>query len=218
MRVNLSKMLPAALAAALAVAVAVVAVSFASSTSSSAPPTRVPAASPVSIRAQTAAFGALRGPAASPDDLPFGLRAQLSAPDQDVGVSLLDVHAVHAGGREFYVGAGDQGLCIFLDDGGSVCSPNIESLKRNGLSFSVVPPAPGRVSPDMNIIGPGTITTYGIAPDGVASIDALTSDGRVVSADLSQGAYVINSAKPVTKMSFHSANATWQTVPGGADG
>jgi hypothetical protein len=167
-----------------------------------------------------ALFGALRAPAVDPTRVAPVVRSQLATAEvaREFGLALGSVRRVGTSDHPFYLVPGSRGLCLFLDDGTSVCSANLDALKRNGLSFSMVPAPSGRITDGMNTIGSGTITTYGIAPDGVASIDALTSDGQDVPAMMGLGAYTLQTDHPITTMSLHSAKATWQTVPGGANG
>lgn len=174
------------------------------------------AATPMPAAALTASFSVLRAPIADPSAVPETVRDQLGT-DGEVrtyGVDLSTVHIAEPGGHQIYVAPGTRGLCVLLRAGGGVCSGNFAALVHAGLSFSVVPTPSGPISSNGSTIGSGLITTYGLAPDGVTSVEGVTADGRHVPAAMNLGAYVLRSDSPVARLRFHTARATWQTTPG----
>ena len=152
---------------------------------------------------QARVFGVLRRPAAT--SVPAEVRAQFvpGAPGlSNVGADLAQARSVTAGGRTFYVVPGSKGICLVLPDGGSVCSADLPAVARNGLSVSVVPPAPGPVKDMGSTIGPGTIVTYGLAPDDVTDVVGTQEAGASVKAQTHDNAYILESDGPLITATF----------------
>ncbi|MCW2985263.1 MAG: hypothetical protein JWR63_2833 [Conexibacter sp.] len=162
---------------------------------------------------QAQAFGDLRKPAAA--SVSSAVREQIATgPDvvRAYGLDLAQVRSVGAGGRSFYLAPARNGLCLFLEDGTSVCNGHLGDVTRYGISVAVVPPGSGPAGPNMKSpIGPGDITTFGVVPDGVTQVVGSTTSGKDVDATINGNAYVLVTDAPVLKTTFRSVSSSWTT-------
>jgi hypothetical protein len=164
--------------------------------------------------ALTSMFGALRTPAASVADIPSVVQGQFtrSDPIRRFGIDLADLHTVGPPDHQFYVGSGPGGLCVILPDpdGSSFCTADLAGLRKLGVEMQEVPPSTGAGTDDVRPIDPGaSIVTYGIAPDGVTSVQGQTSSGNTANTALANNAYVLVTKTPVWRLTFHTSSGSW---------
>lgn len=200
--------------AVLAILLVAVAGGTAALGSSPAPvvPSTPPVAQAVPAGALTSMFGALRTPAASVADISPAIQQQftVSGPVQRFGIALSNLHAVGPSDHRFYVGSGPGGLCVFIPDGSNFCTADLDGLRKLGVEMSDVPPSTGAGTDDMKPIDPGaSVITYGIAPDGVTSVEGQTPTGDTATTPLVNNAYVLTTSTPVRHITFHTISSSW---------
>jgi hypothetical protein len=209
-----SRPMSAAIAASVA-ALAVAGVARAGFSDAGAPSAGVKDVTPVafvplaSVPAEQAnLFGALRQPAAAA--IPAAVRAQFvsGAPGiATVGADVAQARSVSAGGRSFYVVPGSKGICLVLEDGVSACSDDLAAVARNGLSVAEIPPASGPVKGMDDPVGPGTVITYGLVPDGTTGVAAAVKGGDAPKAEMTGNAYVIETDAPLVSATLEQATS-----------
>jgi hypothetical protein len=110
------------------------------------------------------------------------------------------VHARSVAGHDLYVAPMTDGLCVFIKDGSSVCSRDLDQIGENGLWLAVVPPVPGRIdpaNPPTGLVGSGVTTIYGVVPDGVHAVVVTTATGGHVTSSVEDNAFVVVTDRPV---------------------
>jgi hypothetical protein len=115
------------------------------------------------------------------------------------------VHGRSVAGRDLYVAPMTDGLCVFIMDGSSVCSRDLDQIAKNGLWLAVVPPVPGRIdpaNPPTDLVGPGVTTISGVAPDGVQAVVATTVTGGHLTSSVEDNAFVVVADPPVVSISL----------------
>jgi hypothetical protein len=209
MRIKSKPVFAALLAALLALAVGGVA-SAAALLDDGAPDVKANDVTPVAIAPlvavpaeQARLFDVLRQPAATA--VPAEVRAQFANGGPGVsavGADIAQARSVTVGGRSFYIVPGSKGICLVLPDGGNACTDDLGKVARTGLALAVVPPAPGPVKDMNDPVGPGTVVTYGLVPDGITGVAATAESGGSVKAEINGNAYVIKSDSPLVSGSF----------------
>lgn len=145
-------------------------------------------------------FGTLRrSPARSiPGDMSRAI-ALMPSLHAKIAVDPSEVRRSDVASHTMYLAPIEDGLCIFIADGSSVCSQHLEAIAKSGLALELVPPIPGRIDPvnppEQPAVGP--VTVYGVAPDGIASVEATTATGEIVTSPVADNAFVIVTDRPV---------------------
>lgn len=171
-----------------------------------------PVAQTVPTGALPALIGALRTPATSVAAVSPTVRNYFAFNDSAhrAGIDLANLHEVGSAEHRFYVGVGAGGLCLFLPDGGSFCTADIDGIKKRGLEVSVVPTSTNPGTDDMRPLYPGaSVVTYGIARDGVTSVEGQTPEGLTGDTPLVNNAYVLTTRTPVQHITFHTPGGSW---------
>lgn len=154
-------------------------------------------------------FAALRAPAT--ESVPAIVREQtIAGPEAAVrafGPDVTQARSAEVDGKQLFLIPGQNGLCLFLADGTSLCTADLATVAKDGITLAVVPPAPGPVKDLDNPIGDGTITTLGFMPDGVNEVVATTEDGHTARAAVTNNAFLLKTTSPV-------ARTTLKTVGG----
>lgn len=145
--------------------------------------------------AQVAIFGVLKAPPTH--ELPSAISRTISdGPPvyKALGIDVTQAREVGPDMAPFFIVPGTSGICLFMTDGGSVCSQRLDRVATYGLSVDVVNPAP---RPGGSIDPTGFVVTYGVAPDGFSAVTAVTSGGKQVTAGTSRNGYLLATDGPI---------------------
>jgi hypothetical protein len=113
------------------------------------------------------------------------------------------VRRTDVSGQAIYVAPMAGGLCVFIADGSSACSEDLDSIAKDGLGLQDVPPIRGPINPmdPASIAAPsGPTTLYGIAPDGVDSVAATTTSGAKADATVHDNAFIVVTDHPIVNL------------------
>jgi hypothetical protein len=142
--------------------------------------------------AQTAIFSALKGPAVH--ELPPPIVRSLSSGKsyEDLGIDgtqarLLGPFPTPA--QPLYLIPGKRGICLFLNDGGSVCTAQLSWVAAYGISVDLVDPP--KVNADGTLGLPTHVISLGAVPDGFTTVTAATIGGRSFTAGVINNGYLM---------------------------
>jgi len=145
---------------------------------------------------QVEAFEVLAGPALSSVPAIVSRSVANGGDRERFGLDPAQTRSMTVGREVIYVVPGSRGLCIEVPTGIGACASTAAAVAGQ-LSVISIPAAPGRAKETGSGVGPGPVTWYGLAPDGVATIVGLTVSGVSVAATQSGNGYVIKADEPI---------------------
>jgi hypothetical protein len=168
--------------------------------------------------AQVAIFASLTKPRAT--DVPRAIVRMFTAVGlrhlKQLGIDYTEARRLDVANVRFYLIPGQRGICLFMTDGGSVCSADLAWVARYGLNVNLVPPPAGGVDLTSAPGTPGPVLALGVVPRGITAVTVTATSGETVTAEQAGEAYVGLTRSAIASRTLTGPGLDPVTDPAGA--